>query len=570
MRVRAARHGRLRRRSLLRRVRRVRQGRPRRHPGPDHRAQPRARGGTAARAADAVVPQHVVVGRRTTPSRSLREAEPGTVQAVAPRHSATYWLLLRRRAGAAVHRERDQHAARFGTSRMPSPYVKDAFHDYVVDGQTDGREPGADGHQGRGALHARRSRGRQRTVRLRLAAAEAAAIRSQRSTPRSRAAAPRRTSSMRAITPLDADRGPAPWCMRQALAGMLWSKQFYYFDLERWLREHKSHPLLQSGPARRAQHALVPHDQRRRHLDAGQVGVPVVRGVGPGLSLRARWRWWTSTLPRTSSLLMLREPVPASERPDPRVRMELRRRQSAGARVGDAVRCTGREAAAGAGDLRFLERVVPEAAAQLHLVGQPQGSDGTQRLRGRLPRPRQHRRLRSQRAAADRRLAGAGGRHGVDGVLLPEHAGDRAGDSPSTIPIYEEMALKFFEHFMWIAAPMDRIGEHHDEMWDEEDGFFYDVLRLPDGEATRLKVRSMVGLLPLCAVDRDRGESRQATTRSSWSCSSAFRERHPELVSNVAPTDDRLAATRIATAVDPQRGEAAPRAARRCWTRTSS
>jgi hypothetical protein len=46
---------------------------------------------------------------------------------------------------------------------------------------------------------------------------------------------------------------------------------------------------------------------------------------------------------------------------------------------------------------------------------------------------------------------------------------------------------------------MDRVGTHHDEMWDEEDRFFYDVLRLPDGRAMRLKVRSLVGLLPLCA-----------------------------------------------------------------------
>ena len=65
--------------------------------------------------------------------------------------------------------------------------------------------------------------------------------------------------------------------------------------------------------------------------------------------------------------------------------------------------------------------------------------------------------------------------------------------------MYEEVAFKFVQHFMWIAYAMDRIGECHDEMWDEQDGFFYDVLRLPDGHATRLKVRSMVGLLPLCA-----------------------------------------------------------------------
>ena len=60
------------------------------------------------------------------------------------------------------------------------------------------------------------------------------------------------------------------------------------------------------------------------------------------------------------------------------------------------------------------------------------------------------------------------------------------------------MVFKFVEHFFWIAAAMNRSGA--DGMWDEEDGFYYDVLRLPDGSATRLKVRSMVGLLPLCAA----------------------------------------------------------------------
>ena len=57
--------------------------------------------------------------------------------------------------------------------------------------------------------------------------------------------------------------------------------------------------------------------------------------------------------------------------------------------------------------------------------------------------------------------------------------------------------MKFFEHFLYIAAAMNGPG---DGMWDEEDGFYYDLLRLPDGSATQLKVRSMVGLLPLCAT----------------------------------------------------------------------
>ena len=64
---------------------------------------------------------------------------------------------------------------------------------------------------------------------------------------------------------------------------------------------------------------------------------------------------------------------------------------------------------------------------------------------------------------------------------------------------YQDMAQKFIEHYLWIASSMVHTGGDIG-MWDEEDGFFYDVLRLPDGRAERLKVRSMVGLLPFCAT----------------------------------------------------------------------
>jgi hypothetical protein len=66
-------------------------------------------------------------------------------------------------------------------------------------------------------------------------------------------------------------------------------------------------------------------------------------------------------------------------------------------------------------------------------------------------------------------------------------------------PAYAEMCDKFFAHYLWIARAMAYAGDNTG-MWDEEDGFFYDVLKLPDGRSTRLKVRSMVGLLPLCAA----------------------------------------------------------------------
>jgi hypothetical protein len=63
---------------------------------------------------------------------------------------------------------------------------------------------------------------------------------------------------------------------------------------------------------------------------------------------------------------------------------------------------------------------------------------------------------------------------------------------------YTEIATKFIDHFLWIAKAPNIAGS--EGMWDEEDGFYYDVLRYPDGRAERLKVRSMVGLLPLCAT----------------------------------------------------------------------
>jgi len=64
--------------------------------------------------------------------------------------------------------------------------------------------------------------------------------------------------------------------------------------------------------------------------------------------------------------------------------------------------------------------------------------------------------------------------------------------------VYEPLAVKFYEHFLWIASAMVRCG-HDGGLWDDQDGFFYDALVLPDGTRTRLKVRSLVGLLAICA-----------------------------------------------------------------------
>jgi hypothetical protein len=83
---------------------------------------------------------------------------------------------------------------------------------------------------------------------------------------------------------------------------------------------------------------------------------------------------------------------------------------------------------------------------------------------------------------------------------------------------------------------MDRVGDHQDEMWDEEDGFFYDLLRLPDGNAMRLKVRSLVGLLPLCATtiipDECVVRFPEATAHAR-----RFLSRNAHLIETIAPPD---------------------------------
>jgi len=103
--------------------------------------------------------------------------------------------------------------------------------------------------------------------------------------------------------------------------------------------------------------------------------------------------------------------------------------------------------------------------------------------------------------------------------------------------MYEDIAFRFMEHFLWITYAMDRIGENHDEMWDTEDGFFYDLLHLPNGDAMRLKVRSMVGLLPLCAssVFESGVVSRHPRLME---LSALFKKRHPDLLRHIAPADN--------------------------------
>ena len=102
-----------------------------------------------------------------------------------------------------------------------------------------------------------------------------------------------------------------------------------------------------------------------------------------------------------------------------------------------------------------------------------------------------------------------------------------------TNPVYQDLATKFFEHFLYIAGAMASMGLNSNGLWDDEDSFFYDVLRFEDDGTIKLKIRSMVGLVPLFAVevlDDDLMQSQPAfAKRLKW-----FFDNRPELASLVS------------------------------------
>jgi hypothetical protein len=107
-----------------------------------------------------------------------------------------------------------------------------------------------------------------------------------------------------------------------------------------------------------------------------------------------------------------------------------------------------------------------------------------------------------------------------------------------TNKVYESMATKFFEHFIYIGGAMKRMGGRGYQLWDEEDGFFYDVLRYPNGEFVKFRVRSLVGLIPLYAIDvlneTDLEDMPMFVTDVHW-----FIKNRPDLVGQACFTETR-------------------------------
>ncbi|MGE3152261.1 MAG: glucosidase [Nitrospiraceae bacterium] len=393
------------------------------------------------------------------------------------------------------------------------PYLKDAINDYVVQGRRDAVNPERQGTKA-AAHHLLKVGPRtSATVRLRLV----------RQTASTTGASPGNTpvkgkagggsgpfgqafdqimqerlreadEFYRAVTPSSVNPDMAN-VMRQALAGMLWSKQYYYWDGDAWLGEHNAHPLHQGSR----------HFRNREWFHMVNDDV---------ISMPDKWEypWYAAwdlafhTLP-----LSIVDPEFAKEQ------MELMLR---GVYLHPSGQIPAYEwnfsdvnppvhswatlflhrtelALRGEADIDFLKSAFNKLLLNFTWWVNRKDRFGKNLFEGGF--------LGLDNIGVFDRsapLPTGGYLEQADGTawmaLFTQNMLELAVEIVPHDRTYDGMVGKFVEHFLYIAAAMNQPGQ--DGMWDEEDGFYYDLLRLPEGGGTRLKVRSMVGLLPLCAT----------------------------------------------------------------------
>ena len=384
------------------------------------------------------------------------------------------------------------------------PYLKDGINDHVVDGRQETINPERIGTKAAAHYRVTIHAGASVSVRLRLTAGQPPKPRRtsrEKPTPFGPAfdavfdARKREADDFYAgITPASLSPDAAS-VMRQALAGMMWSKQFYYWDGDAWLKEHNAHPLHHSGEGVRNREWFHMINQDIISMpdkweypwyaawDLAFHAVPLAmvdpdfakeqlrlmftpRYFHPGGQIPAyEWNFSDVNPPvhAWATLYVYRAEQSFNRKPDiDFLRFSFHklllnftwwanRKDRFGKNVFE-------------GGFLGLDNIgVFDRSKQLPTGGYLEQADGTAWM-----------------------------------ALFTQNMLEIASELVVSDPVYEDIVYKFVEHFVFIGAAMNRPGE--DSMWDEEDGFYYDLLRLPDGTAKRLKVRSVVGLLPICAT----------------------------------------------------------------------
>jgi hypothetical protein len=411
------------------------------------------------------------------------------------------------------------------------PYCKDAFHEHVVHGRSDAVNPAGEGTKAAG-LHLRAvPAGGSAVVRVRLRAGSdhADGFVEFDDIFRTRAA---ETDAFYAALQKDIADEDMRRIQRQAFAGMLWSKQFYNFGVAEWL---DGDPLQPPPPATRKQG----RNGEWRHLLAADI-----------ISMPDKWEYpWFAAWDLAFHCVTLSLIDPDFAKSQLLLLCEVRLMHPNGElpayewAFGDvnppvhawaAMRVfeNDRHQRGGIGDLDFLERIFHKLLLNFTWWVNRKDPQGLNIFEG--------------------------GFLGLDNIGVfdrsrPLPTGGFIEQSDGTAwmamfclnmlrvsfelskrdPVYEDMTVKFLDHFLHIARAMTNMGSEGIGLWDDQDNFFYDVLCMPSGDKIPLRLRSMVGLIPLFAV----GIVEQdviARLPNLWSKIESYRHGRPELAGLVS------------------------------------
>jgi len=395
--------------------------------------------------------------------------------------------------------ENETNFQRLFGSPNPTPYVKDGINNFIVSGDVTAVNPAATGTKAAAVYRAWIEPGASVTLRLRLS--------DQQPSPKSfgrdfdevfhaRIAEANEFYARRTPMGLSED---ARSVQRQAFAGMLWSKQFFHYDVRAWLEGDPAQP------------APPPERKRGRNREWTHLYNADV------ISMPDKWEypWYAAwdlafhciplaqidpDFAKEQLILMLREwymhpngQLPAYEWAfgdvNPPVHAWAAWRVY---KIEKRIR--------GKADRAFLEKIFHKLLLNFTWWVNRKDPDGMNVFQGGF--------LGLDNIGVfDRSAPLPTGGHleqsdgtswmGMYCLNMLAIAGELAREDPA----YEDVASKFFEHFVYIARAMNNLGGEGISLWDEEDGFYYDVLHLPTGQTSFLKVRSLVGLIPLLAVE---------------------------------------------------------------------
>jgi hypothetical protein len=466
------------------------------------------------------------------PKPGLRAAETrkGTrLVAASHAHLGDRWLHVEGEV-PLLFTENESNNQRLFESENSGPYVKDGINDYLLHGRAEAVNP-KEGTKVAAHHTIEVEAGAEAVVRLRLTdvapsgSADPFAGFDKTFEARLREA----DEFYRSLTPDSATEDQAR-LIRQGLSGMLWTKQYYFFDADRWLKEHQVDPFAPSTrPVRNREWSHMINDDV--------------------ISMPDKWEypWYAAwdlafhavalaavdvDFAKQQLDLMLREAylhptgqIPAYEwnfsdvNPPvhPWATLFLYRME---------------QALRGKGDISFLKHSFGKLLANFTWWVNRKDRFGKNVFEGGF--------LGLDNIGVFDRsapLPTGGHLEQADGTawmaLFSQNMLEMAIEIAAVDETYGDLAAKFLDHILWIGYAMNRVGV--DGMWDEEDGFYYDVLRLPDGRATRLKVRSMVGLLPLCAATVVEPWQRERVPMVMEALA-ARAQRRPELLESLHPT----------------------------------